>query len=420
MKHYIFRGKCKLLCLGMVCALLCASCAAEKSLRDYEKGVLAYESADYDKAAEYFEAALDKNPDKAEYYLYYGYTLMELERYEEAKAQFEKAMLDKEIEEIRDNTKRAYRGAGIAAYYQGDTQQAMIYLNLAYRMEELPELNEDIRAYMQQIELERISGYLEVEAFDQALELCEELEKSYGESSYLWVAKGSIANKAQDYREAAEYYEQAILAGDDSITVRIALIASLKAQQLFGELTTEEAEAVEAKIEEMLVVLRTMTPANPDEQEQLGLAFYSVGDYDMAEQWLSTLSSQDGSDKNWNDYLAQIALVKGQYERALQLLQGKSEAELGAEECYQLAFCAVKTGEWELAQAYYDKGIKLVQTDAADMQRWERLEIYLLEQSGAYKEAYERLKVYVESYLTPEAAEWEAMQKELKYLEYRK
>lgn len=419
MRSGMIQRKRRLLCLGMSLALLCVSCTGEKSLQDYEKGVLAYEAADYEKAAEYFEAALDKNPDKAEYYLYYGYALMELGQYEEAKTQFEKAMLDKEIESIRDNTKRAYRAAGIAAYYQGDWQQAMIYLHLAYQMEELPELNEDIKAYMQQIELERIDYYLGTEAIENAAELCAEIEESYGESGVVWIAKGNIAYARKDYKEAAECYEAAVLAGEDTVTTRIALIANLQCVLRLEEVSATEEEEILAKIEEVLAVLRTMTPADEDEQERMGLIFFAAGDYDMAEQWLGTLTVPEGSNKNWNSYLAQIAIAKKEYVKALQLLQTRSESELTADTYYQMAFCAAKSKESELAQSYYEAGLKLLQPEA-DMQRWDRLGIYLLEQSQEYEAAYKELEAYVEDYLTLEDAEWEAMQKELKYLNYRK
>ena len=107
--------------------MFCSSCTNVYGERSYEKGVLAYASEEYQKAADYFLDALDRNPDRAEYYLHYGYTLLETDRPGEAEEQFKKVILEKDIPFVRENTKRALRGAGIAAFLQQEYDTASEY-----------------------------------------------------------------------------------------------------------------------------------------------------------------------------------------------------------------------------------------------------------------------------------------------------
>ena len=412
----MIRKKVKMLGLGIAAMLLFSACTAEKSLREYDKGVLAYKEGRFEEAAGYFEAALEKNPDKAEYYLYYGYALMELGQYENAQKQFEQAMLDKEMESIRNNTKQAYRAAGIAAYYRQDWQQAMIYLKLAYQMEELPELNEDILAYTQQIAWMRIADYLAAENYAAAEELCTEIEESYGANAALWMIRGNIAYTRGEALKTAECYEQAMLSGEDTVTVRIAVIANYL-EAVRGEmLTAEEKEIVLQKLADAVEELEEKQPKE-QEQRELGCLFYAVQEYEQAKRWLCAAQALGQEDAQMTYLLSQIAIAEADYEEALRLLQQKAEAELSENDYYQMAFCAAVTGQQELAWSYQTTGKQLC--DEAEQQRWDRLSIYLREQEANYDEAHEELEAYVKSYLTPEALEWEAMQKELAYLEYR-
>ncbi len=416
------RNKRRMLVAALVAASLLTGCGAEQSLREYEKGVIAYEEADYKAAAEHFEAALEKNPDKAEYYLYYGYALMQLGEYEAAQSQFERAMLDKEIASIRDNTKRAYRGAGIAAYYQQDLQQAMIYLNLAYQMEELPELNEDIRAYMQQIALVRVNTYLAMGAYEKAAELCSSLEADYGTSAAISVLQGTIAYAQGDIPGAAKEYEQAVLAGENDLQVRIAMLANYLDAMRRGLIPAEEQESCQEKIAAELETLSAEQSGNAENEECIALGYlcYMAGKYDLAKPWLLEVDQAqiDAAElARVNTLLAQLAIQEKDYEEALRLLETGTEGELAEDDYYQLAFCAAKCGDAELARSYCEAGRALSKEE--EYERWDRLSIYISEQSGAYKEAYNELEQYVKDYMTADMAEWETLQKELAYLKYR-
>ncbi|MBQ9118838.1 MAG: tetratricopeptide repeat protein [Lachnospiraceae bacterium] len=419
----MIRKKIKVFGCGIIMAAMLVSCAAEQSLREYEKGVLAYQAGNFTEATTYFEAALQKNPDKAEYYLYYGYTLMELGRYDEAQAQFEKAMLDKEIAAVRDNTKRAYRGAGIAAYYRGDLQQAMIYLHLAYQMEELPELNADILAYTQQIELERVNSYLNMGSIAKAQELCDSFEKMYGsDNATLWLAKGSIAVTQKEYSEAAKYYEQALLFGSDTIETRIAIVANWSMAMQQETMAEADKTVAEGRVQEVVTTLRTMSPTNSKEQRDMGLLFYLVGEFEAAKSLLQPL--YDEGEAELGVQLAQIAIANKQYPEAVPLLQEIADRRLKEdasceEECFQAAFCAAKAGELAVAENYCTQGRWQAEDAGKSLQRWERLSLYISSQQGEYEEAYEELEAYVEAYLTPDSGDWEAYARELQYLEYR-
>ncbi len=56
--------------------LFAGGCGFSTGKQEYKDGVAAYERGAYREAAGYFAEAIEENEDIAEYYLYYGFTLI--------------------------------------------------------------------------------------------------------------------------------------------------------------------------------------------------------------------------------------------------------------------------------------------------------------------------------------------------------
>ena len=95
-------------------------CGCSKSAKKLNSlGIEAFNSNDYKAAADYFEAAADKDSENIEYFINLGMAQLELANYEDAHDAFYEAML-------LDNTSReAYRGLGMVSYYSGDYPSAI-------------------------------------------------------------------------------------------------------------------------------------------------------------------------------------------------------------------------------------------------------------------------------------------------------
>jgi tetratricopeptide (TPR) repeat protein len=117
----------------------------------YKNAYKAWESGSYEKAETLVAQAIEINPDRAEFYLLHGCNLMSQGQYAQAIAQFERAMLDKDIVMIMENNKRALRLTGIAYFAAGDYDSAMDVFNRARDIRFLPELNADIDRYLDTI-----------------------------------------------------------------------------------------------------------------------------------------------------------------------------------------------------------------------------------------------------------------------------
>ena len=124
------------MCIGMTMS----GCGLNSASRNYNKAVSAYEERDFGIAKSYFEKAIDKNPDKAEYHLDYGFTLLALKDYVKAREQFAYVIMDKDIPMVKENNKKAYRGLGISYLLDGDYKKSIenfLYLVNPYHEIEL-------------------------------------------------------------------------------------------------------------------------------------------------------------------------------------------------------------------------------------------------------------------------------------------
>lgn len=384
---------------GCTLLLLLGGCGNGGS--EYEKGIAAYENGQYEEAAGYFEEALAANGDKAEYYLYYGFAQLQLGQYGAAAESFERVILDKDFDSIKENNKKAYRGAGIAYYLAGEEEKALERFYAALNLPVLTELDEDIRSYMLKVNaalLERCRSEGELAA---ARELCSGLLLEYGESSDLFRMRADLWMEEEAYEEALADFDAAISAGDERMST---LLGKLTALQALGR--EEEAQTVSAQI-------AAMEPQNDEEAYAAAVAAFSIGAYDTAEAEFKRLA-QGGMLQAYY-YLAQLCMEKEDYGGAAEYLRVlENEGEGSAELYYQTAVCLLNDGRTDEAAQYYEKLAKEQDTSLA--RRQEKFFIVLLQKQGRYGEAYERMEDYLAEYVTQQDAEYEEAQKEYEFL----
>ena len=142
-----------LIATALCAGVLLSGCSQGKQY--YKQAGEYAKEGSYEEAASYYEKAISENSQKAEYYIDYGVTLIELGNYEEAITQFNKAILSSEDKIVdpdnqitRKNNKNAYRGKGIAYYDNHDYKNAITFFEYALEIDELPDMNSDIRSYL--------------------------------------------------------------------------------------------------------------------------------------------------------------------------------------------------------------------------------------------------------------------------------
>lgn len=377
------------------------ACASGPGEKDYRRGTDAFAAKEYEKAEEYLQSALEKNPDRAEFYLYYGFTLTELGRYEEAAENFEKVILEKSFDFVQENNKRAYRGAGIARYYAGEYEQALEDFYAALQIERLKEMDDDIREYMLRTQAALLDSYRSDGELEKALGLCETLLSQYGESKDIHRLRADIFMEQKKYEEAAAEFEKAVELGDERVST------------LLGELLAWQAAGDEEKVKRISARLAGVTPQNEEEMLAAGIAAYSLTEYATAKELLKPLFLNNNPEAAY--YLAQIDIAEGDYSSAVEYLAAVEQAKGGnAELYYQMALCYLKEEQTGRAAEYLTK---LEETgDLSFLRGQAKLNIALLEKQGRWQEAYERMKKYMEQYVGENDAEYEEACRELEFL----
>ncbi|MDE7324794.1 MAG: tetratricopeptide repeat protein [Lachnospiraceae bacterium] len=381
--------------------LFAGGCGFSTGKQEYKDGVAAYERGAYREAAGYFAEAIEENEDRAEYYLYYGFTLIELASYDASVENFTKVILPKDFTSVQENNKRAYRGMGIAYYLAGNEEEALENFYAALQVPLLDEMDGDIRSYLLQVNASLLERYRTDGELERARQMCDELLASYGETADIFRMRADLWMEEENYAAALEDFDAAIAAGDSRMSTLLGKMMALKA---LGR--EDEVRLVSSKI-------AAMEPGNDEEAFAGALAAYSIGDYDTAKPLLERLALSGMLRANY--YLAQIGIMQKNYPQAVRYLRALEDAGAqDAELYYQMAVCLVEEGQYAEAEKYYGKLSEL--NDQSYARRQEKLYIVLLEKQGRYVQALERMEKYREDYITPQDGEYEEAQKEYEFL----
>lgn len=409
MKRYYFVSMLLLVCL-------CAGCSLDHGKKEYSMGKQAYEAGDYLKAAEYFDRALEENPDQAEYYLYRGFTYLELKDYDKAQATFKKVILDKEIKEVQQNDKRALRGIGIACFESGDLTKAMKYFYAALRVKELPEMDEDIRDYMEQVNTKLLAQYRESGNREAVLELCESLKEEYGASAELDRLQADVYMELGQYENALKAFKAAADGGIDDVNTMVGQMAALQALGRKEQYNT------------LSVQLLNIEPKNDKERLSVAITAYAMKEYVRATEEFESLrkkyekASKPDERAMYSEslyYLSQIKLQQAMYDEALGLLDtlmktGLTEKFSVSEVLYQKAVCLLDAERYAEALAICDE--LEAEGDHAYGKKTDRIRIAVYEGQCEWKKAFDALVEYKEQYDLDQKSELDEYQREYEFL----
>ncbi len=369
-----------------------SGCSLKTAGGYYSDALSYYEDKNYTLAAQNFELAIERNPERAEFYIDYGLMKIETGDYEDALATFDKAILNKDIKMVQENNKRAYRGRGIAYFYMLEYERALEEFNLALEIDELSSLNLDILSYKGSV-CEKLGLWKEaVSAYDEILRNADGNADIYTARAYAYLNIGGIQMSRDDY-------DRALALEPDNINIYLGKYALMKLQN--DEIG---AAAVLSQAERL-----------PVETAEDRLLYAKIQYYQKDESAKELLldAAEEGSTLAYF-YLGEIVREEGDYEQALTYYNAYLESgNIESSALYnQMAVCSMETGDYDRALSYIQQGLLVSTPEQAKTLRHNEVAVY--EKQGDFAAAYEKAGEFLEDY-----PEDERMLREYEFLSTR-
>ena len=373
------RGKVVL--ASMVLMLAVTGCSGNKSASDYYKeGMKQYKEQKYEEASESLKEAVTKNPNKAEYYIDYGMTLIQCENYEEALIQFDKAILDKDNQIVRENNK--------------DYKSAIKQFKKALKITERSELDVDILYYLGDAQTKTLDQEGAIATYTKIIEKEAKQSDAYYKRAVLKGQLGQLEDSVADFNKAISFDK-------DNYEYYFGKYAILLQQ---GD-SNGAAEVLKN-------ALAIKTESNEDYYNVAILHFYQ-GNNDTAKVELATALENGFTGAYF--YLGEIAMIEKDYETAVanyeQYIQNTPNLK-SAVVYNQLGEAYLQLKTYDQALKVFEEGIKL--NDSAIMQPLKYNEIIALEHQGDFEQAYKKANNYLKQY-----PDDEGMKKEIEFLKTR-
>lgn len=369
--------------LGFICSLVflvggISACGGKSADFYYKEGNQYMKNASYEEALVSFQQAIQKNPERAEYYIAGGFALIGIERFEEALNEFDKGHSDKENQVVRENNKALYRGKGIALVRLGRYQDALENFKKGLAIKEYKALNSDIKKYMALTQI-KLGNYTE------AIKIYEEImteEKPTAESYYrLARAYRGIS----EFEKAIETYESAIKMDKTSFD------AYFGEYEIYKELGKEE----EAK--ETLERAAGIKVTDDIGGYHHGILEYLRGNYEKA-----IIDFEIAYDKKIFEssyYLGRISALKGDFDEA-RVFYERYQKDVGTivmSGWYDgMAECEMEEGNYEKAMEFVNKGLTM--EDVSFMKSLYVKKIAIEEKMNHYLAAYDTTEEYLKLY----------------------
>lgn len=375
--------KKNLLSIGIFMFMIVILAGCSKAGGYYRDGKKSFEAGNYEEAAEDFVKAIAQNPNRADYYIEYGMTLIALHKYEDALVQFDIAYMDKDMSIIKENNKRVLRGKGIAYYNMNEYKKAIEEFEKAIKADELPELNVDI-LYYKASSLKAIGSYKEaIDTYETILSSNKNSATAYGERALCYKCMGM-------YHESLADYDSAISIDSDNY------------KYYFGKyFLMEENNDAEGAAKILSQAAEIKVKTDEDKYNLARIHFYQEN-YDVALTELEECFNA-GFHEAYYD-IGEIYRIKKDYTNAIYYFE--SYISLGdaiSPNVYnQVAVCLIKTGDNKKAIEYLEKGIEY--NDASTMQILKKNEIIAYENMIDFDKANEKLNEYRDSYPEDEVA----------------
>ncbi|MDD6207133.1 MAG: tetratricopeptide repeat protein [Clostridiales bacterium] len=371
-------------------------CSAQRSAKDYyQSGMKCLAGGSYEEAEKYFGMALDKKKDKAEYYIADGFAYMKLGDYEKARAQFDRAVLDKENQIVWENNKIAYRGKALSYYEENDYENALVFLDKALKISAKKEMDTDLLSYKGDI-LYRMGKYTD------AKEVFSDILKSEKKNSMIYQKRALVYEKLEQTEQAQSDLNQALKYDKKNRELYI---------QKYLLLNRIKKEDEAKKVLEKALNLKVKTARDSC---YYGRFLYYSGRHKEAVEQL---------EKAWDDgayeayyFLGMLLNEQGDLDKAKLCYQKYTEKDKSgsyAAAAYNcLGLICANQNDYSNALSWFQKGLE--KRDANESRGLQYNLVIALEKMGDYDRAELAAREYVDAYGSEDG-----MKQELDFIESR-
>jgi tetratricopeptide (TPR) repeat protein len=373
----------KLLFVGLLFSMIIILTGCSKAGGYYRDGKKYFANGNYEEAVKNFAAAIDENPNRAEYYIDYGMALIGLTRYDEAIEQFENIIMDKKIAIVLENNKRALRGKGIAYLNILDYREAIKQFDQALKIRVLSELDMDILYY-------KGRALISSGAYKEAAETYTDIINQFGEKANI------LADRAYTYQRTGEYDK-----GLDDYDKAIALEAN-NYEYFFGKFYLLRQMGRDDEANEVLSKAAQIEVKTKADKFMLAKIHFYQGLYDQAFPELSESFANGFIDAYF--YIGEIYTNKKDYSTAKYYYEKYiEEGGTNNPQVYnQVASCLIKMEEYEQAIPYLETGMRYANNGM--MRVLLKNEIIVYEKLGDFENALAKLQSYISAYPEDEDA----------------
>ena len=385
----------KMLLVSVALMLAVTGCSGKKSASDYYKeGMKQYKEQKYEEASESLKEAVTKNPNKAEYYIDYGMTLIQCGDYEEALIQFDKAILDKDNKIVRENNKMAFRGKGIAYYESAEYESAINQFEKALKITERSDLDIDILFYLGDAQTKILDREGAIATYTKIIEKKANQSDAFYKRAILKGQLGQLEDSVADFDKAISFDKD-------------------NYEYYFGKYAILLQQGDSAGAAEVLKSALAIKTESKEDYYNVAIVHFYQGNNDTAKEEFATAIENGFTGAYF--YLGEIAMLEKEYETAVanyeQYIQNTSNLK-SAVVYNQLGEAYLQLENYDEALKAFEEGIKL--NDSAIMQPLKYNEIIALEHQGEFDVAYKKAKKYIKDY-----PEDEGMIKEIEFLKTR-
>ena len=374
------------LIVGLISVIIILVSGCSKADNYYRNGKESFLSGNYEEAAGNFASAINENPNKAEYYIAYGMALIGLAQYDEALRQFDRVIMDKKIDMVLENNKRALRGKGIAYFNMQDYEKAIEQIDQALGLNVLSELDFDILCFKGKALTN--TGY-----YEEAVQVYTEILEKFGDDALVYADRAYAYQNIGEYEKGLEDYDKAINLQQNNY------------EYYFGKyyLLTDmnwEAEARQVLNEAEKIEVKTKA----DKFNLAKIHFYQ-GLYDQAFTELSESFANGFVEAYF--YIGEIYSQKKDYSTAKYYYEKyMEEGGSPSPQIYnQIAACLIKMGDYGQAVSYLEEGISHAHNDNKRVLLKNLVIAY--ENLGEFETALEKLGNYLALYPGDEDAKSE-------------
>ena len=366
----------KMLLVSVALMLAVTGCSGKKSASDYYKeGMKQYKEQKYEEASESLKEAVTKNPNKAEYYIDYGMTLIQCGDYEEALIQFDKAILDKDNKIVRENNKMAFRGKGIAYYESAEYESAINQFEKALKITERSDLDIDILFYLGDAQTKILDREGAIATYTKIIEKKANQSDAFYKRAILKGQLGQLEDSVADFDKAISFDKD-------------------NYEYYFGKYAILLQQGDSAGAAEVLKSALAIKTESKEDYYNVAIVHFYQGNNDTAKEEFATAIENGFTGAYF--YLGEIAMLEKEYETAVANYEQYIQNTLNLKSAVvynQLGEAYLQLENYDEALKAFEEGIKL--NDSAIMQPLKYNEIIALEHQGEFDVAYKKAKKYI-------------------------